>query len=379
MKRSSYTYAIILLLLNVLACGESKINTSSEVHTETPVDELVITLEQFEENGMMLGHLEEKPFPITVSTNGRIDVPPENMAVINAMMGGYIKKTPLLIGDRVNKGQLLVTLENPEFIALQQEYLEVKERLTYLKSEYDRHKILFEEKISSQKNYLRTESEFKTAQAQYNGLQKQLQLLNISPKEVENGNITTTASLYAPISGSVTKVWVSKGAYVSPSSPILEIVNNEHIHLELAAFEKDIMQVEKGQPIRFRIPEASDKTFEAEVYLVGTTINENRTIQVHAHLKNEKENRFLMGMFVEADIVTDRVRATALPSEAVVTIDDKAYVLLLVSENDGNYQFRKLEVQTGQTYANYIAIKNAEKLDANHRFLTKGTFGLIGE
>ncbi len=379
MKRPSYTYAIILLLLNVLACGESKNNTSSEVHTETPVDELVITLEQFEENGMILGHLEEKTFPITVSTNGRIDVPPENMAVINAMMGGYIKKTPLLIGDRVNKGQLLVTLENHEFIALQQEYLEVKERLTYLKSEYDRHKILFEEKISSQKNYLRTESEFKTAQARYNGLQKQLQLLNIFPKEVENGNITTTASLYAPISGSVTKVWVSKGAYVSPSSPILEIVNNEHIHLELAAFEKDIMQVEKGQPIRFRIPEASDRTFEAEVYLVGTTINENRTIQVHAHLKNEKENRFLMGMFVEADIVTDRIRATALPSEAVVTIGDKTYVLLLVSENDGNYQFRKLEVQTGQTYANYIAIRNAEKLDVNNRFLTKGTFGLIGE
>ncbi len=379
MKRLRYTYLIILLFLNVLACGENKNAKSSEDNMETPVDELVITGEQFEENGMVLSHLEERNFPMTVSTNGMIDVPPENRAIVSAVMGGYIKKTPLLVGDRVRKGQLLVTLENPEFIALQQEYLEVKERLTYLKSEYERHKILFDEKISSQKNYLKTESKFKMAHAQYNGLQKQLKMLNISPLEVENGNITATASLYAPISGSVTKVLISKGAYVSPSSPILEIVDNEHIHLELAVFEKDIMQVEKGQPIFFRIPEASDKTFEAEVYLVGTAINENRTIQVHGHLKNEKENRFLTGMFVEAGIVTDQVKALALPSEAIVTIEDKAYVLLLVSEKDGSYQFKKLEVQTGQTHADYTAIRNVEKLDADNRFLTKGVFSLIGE
>ncbi len=61
-----------------------------------------------------------------------IDVPPENRAVINATMGGYIKTTPLLIGDNVRKGQALVTIENPEFVRLQQEYMEVNEQLTYL-------------------------------------------------------------------------------------------------------------------------------------------------------------------------------------------------------------------------------------------------------
>ncbi|UWX56178.1 hypothetical protein NYZ99_07890 [Maribacter litopenaei] len=37
----------------------------------------------------------------------------ENRAVVNATMGGYIKTTPFLIGDKVSKGQTLVTLENP--------------------------------------------------------------------------------------------------------------------------------------------------------------------------------------------------------------------------------------------------------------------------
>ena len=68
-------------------------------------------------------------------------------------MGGYIKKTPLLIGDVVKKGQLLVTIENPDFITLQQEYMEVKQQLVYLASEYDRQKTMREENITSQKSF----------------------------------------------------------------------------------------------------------------------------------------------------------------------------------------------------------------------------------
>ena len=106
-------------------------------------------------------------------------------------------------------------------------------------------------------------------------------MLHISIAQVEKGNISSTSSIFAPISGSITKINVTKGTYVSPASPILEIIDNTHIHLELSVFEKDIMKIKKGQPIQFQIPEASSDTFDAEVYLVGTSIGENRTIKVH--------------------------------------------------------------------------------------------------
>ena len=73
---------------------------------------------------------------------------------------------------------------------------------------------------------------------------------------------------------------VVKGLFVSPAEEILEIIDNDHIHLELNVFEKDIMKLEKGQTIWFKIPESSSETFEAKVYLIGANIEENRTIKI---------------------------------------------------------------------------------------------------
>ncbi|MFS4446431.1 efflux RND transporter periplasmic adaptor subunit [Maribacter sp. 2307UL18-2] len=370
--------ALLVLLIVCYSCGEKK---SAETTTETEYTEGSITLSeaQFTNSGMTLGSLEEKSFPVTIAVNGMIDVPPENRAVVNATLGGYIKRTPLLIGDVVKKGQLLVTVENPEFITLQQEYMEVKQQLAYLKSEYDRQQTLMDEKITSQKSLLRAESEYKSAYAKYKGLKKQLQMLNISSAEVEKGNISSVASIFAPIGGSITQVNISKGSYVSPASPILEIIDNDHIHLELSVFEKDIMNIKKGQPIRFRIPEASKKTFQAEVYLIGTSIDENRTIKVHAHLKKEGANNFLTGMFVDAEIITENTTAKAVASAAIVEQDDKFYILRKLDQKANTYNFETIEIQPGKVFEGYTEIKNADSFSTSDRFLTKGAFDVFGE
>ncbi|VAW18381.1 Probable Co/Zn/Cd efflux system membrane fusion protein [hydrothermal vent metagenome] len=381
MKHFIYNILAITLALSFVNCGGSKKESNNDASETEEIsnNNIKLTKAQFEQSAMKLDGLEEKSFPVIVKTNGMIDVPPENRAVVSATMGGYIKKTPLLIGDIVKKGQVLVTIENPEFVSLQQEYLEIKEQLVYLKSEYERQKTLFDENITSKKNYLKTQSEYKTAQAKYNGLRKQLSMLNISPTNVENGTITTTATIYAPISGSITKMNVTKGTFVSPATPIMEIIDNDHIHIELSVFEKDIMKVKKDQRITFKIPEASTGTFEAEVHLIGTSINENRTIKVHGHPKDESKNNFLIGMFVEASIITDSIMSKAIPSEAIVAIDNSSYVLILESENGDEYTFKQIEVKTGSSYEGYTAIDAANTFDASTRFLTKGVFNLVGE
>jgi cobalt-zinc-cadmium efflux system membrane fusion protein len=306
-----------------------------------------------------------------------IDVPPENRAVVNTTMGGYIKTTPFLEGDVVKKGQPLVTLENPEFVTMQQEYMEVKEQLNYLEAEFDRQKTMLEENITSQKNYLQAESSYKTAMAKYNGLRKQLTMLNISPSRVENGDITSIITLYAPIDGSITKVNVSKGTYVSPATSIMEIIDNAHIHLELSVFEKDIMKVKKGQKIAFKIPEASDKTYEAEVHLVGTTLNENRTIKVHGHPLDDSTH-FLTGMFVNADIIVAESNAKVLPESTIVEIEGESYVLVLDETNDTDYFFNQVKVDIGNTVNGYTELKNNTAFKATDQLLVKGAFGLIG-
>ncbi len=360
----------------LVACGNQEQKEEIIIENQSHNDEITITKAQFDGEKMELGTLAEYDFNEVVKVNGMIDVPPHNKSSITTFIGGYITKTPLLIGDSVKKGQLLVTLENTEFVEIQQNYLEVSEQLNYLKSEFNRQKTLFDEKITSEKNYLRAESAYKSNLAHYNGLRKKLQMLNLNPSRVAQGHISSTINLYAPINGHVTKVNVSNGTYVAPSDVIMEIVDIDHIHLELSVFEKDIMKVKKDQKILFKIPEASDKTYEADVHLVGTTIDEQtRRVKVHGHVDNDKEN-FIVGMFVDADIIIANTKGLGLPKEAIIEVENDFFVLILEEENTNEFHFEKVKLDIGKQTEAHVEILNTEALK-NKQILVKGTTMLL--
>ncbi len=368
------------MALALMACGDEKQTAvTSEETALGPNTQIQIKEAQFERNEMHLGTLQKRPFQEVVQVNGMIDVPPENRAVVNAPMGGYIKTTPFLIGDVVRKGQVLVTLENPEFVALQQSFLEIHEQLGYLKAEYERQQTMKAENITSQKSFLMAESAYRTAVAKHNGLQKQLQMIHISPDRVIAGEITGVARIYAPISGSITKVNVTKGSYVSPATEIMEIIDNDHIHLELSVFEKDIMQIKKGQKINFRIPEASNDSYKAEVHLVGTSIDAKRTIKVHGHLEGKDEHRFLTGMFVDAAISTSAKEGLGIASQAIVNEGGTNFILVLLDKKDGVYTFEKKKVTALSEYMGFTEIQPSEAIGQGTQVLVEGAFHLIVE
>ena len=366
---------IIFMFMLLLACGnDQNKEESEEAHEET--DELIVTKQQFDGEKMELGVIGEHVFNTLIKVNGTIDVPTHNQSNVSTFVGGYITKNPLLIGDEVKKGQFLVSLENTEYIEIQQQYLELAEQLNYLKSEFTRQKTLYDEKITSQKNFLKSESEFKSSLAHFNGLKKKLQMMNINPTSVENGRITSSINIYAPIDGFVTKIHVSNGTYVSPADIIMEIIDTDHIHLELSVFEKDILKIKKGQKIDFRIPEASDNLYKAVVHLVGTTIDPtNRRVVVHAHI-DEGHPAFIVGMFAEAEIIVGSSQGMALPKTAVIQVEDDYFALVLESETTQEYLLKKIKLELGLQTEDVVEVLNSERLK-NKKIVVNGTYMLL--
>ena len=369
---------ILLISLAFMACGNSEKNADSKTVINDVSNEITISKQQFESQNMQLGKLTEQAFSTIVKANGMIDVPPENKVIVSSFIGGYVTKIPLLIGDKVKKGQLVATLESTEFLELQQQYLELSEQLNFLKSEYNRQKTLYDENITSEKNYLKAESTYKSSLAIYNGLRKKLQMMNIDPTIVEQGQLSSSINLYAPINGYITKVNISNGMFVSSANELVEIINTDHIHLELNVFEKDILKVNKEQKISFKVPEASLENYLAEVHLVGTTIDENRIIKVHGHIEGEESTNFIVGMFVEANIITDSENRLALPNEAFSKIEDNHFVLLLENNADEGFKFKKIKVDVGSKNENYTEVLNGNNLKGKD-ILTKGSFMLLFE
>ncbi|TXD46854.1 efflux RND transporter periplasmic adaptor subunit [Polaribacter sp. IC073] len=365
-------YTLLFLLL-LLACGNKEKLTETIQEIKINSNQIKISKEQFESEKMEFGELATQDFNTIINVNGMIDVPPENRASVSTFIAGYVTNIPLLIGDKVKKGELIASLKNIEFVEIQQQYVETSVQLKFLKNEYDRQKTLFDEKITSQRKYLEAESVYKVSLATYNGLRKKLQMLNIDPVAVAQGKITSTINLYAPINGYVTKVNVNIGSFVSSASELIEIINTDHIHLELNVFEKDITKIKKNQKIHFKIPESSNKTYEAQVHLVGTSINKNKTIKVHGHINNEEKNNFISGMFVEAEIICLPKKEIALPRAAILKNKNKSIILVLSSEKENTYIFDKVSIDKGSENENYTQINNYKAIEGR-KILTKGAF-----
>jgi len=379
MKTLKYTiFAFALPLL--VSCGAENSNATEAIESEQTSNTTTLTKAQFELGKMTLGSFTNQAFNRVVEANGILDVPPENKSTVSAYFGGYVKNISLIQGQKIAKGQTLFTLENPDYIQVQQDFLEAKSQLSYLKSDYERQKDLASNNVSSQKTYLKAESDYKTTLAKYESLKKKLELMNINPNTVTELNLSSTIAVKAPISGYVTSVLATKGMFLNPSDIALTILNTEHMHIELSIFEQDLAKVAIDQEVTFSVQNGKTN-YQAEVLLINKAIDsENRTIKVHCHFKNEKDALSLTpGMFVEAKIYASSDESLALPITAVESIENKSYILVKIEGSNEDLNFERKEVKVGQKNNEYFEILNAKDFKENTQFLTNGAFNLIQE
>lgn len=360
---------LILSTLLMVACGDtdsgkSESSEESSMKEEQPVatgtKQITFTKDQYNLAEIETGAIEMRNLSNIIKLNGVIDVEPKSMASVSAPLGGYLKTAGRLPGEEIKKGQVLATIENPEFIQIQQGYLESLSRLQFLEEEFNRQKKLREEDINSAKTFQQVSSDYKITQGRVKAYEQQLALAGISRSSVQNGNITRTANLYAPISGFIKESNVNIGDYVSPQDVLFEVVNLNDVHLALNAFEKDLEKLEIGQTVKFSL--SDDNTFNrtAEVFLIGKATGSDRMTPVHCHIKQEDQKGLLPGMYVKAWVESGTNKQNAIPSAALVQYEGKDFVILQTDETEDGNTFKLEQVKKGIEQEGYTAITFAE-------------------
>lgn len=320
-------------------------------------DELEITLAQFEKDTMSMTTPSLVPFFEHIKTTGKVDVPPQYIASVSTFYTGYVSGIKLLEGEYVRKGTILFMLQNPEFVDMQQAYLEAKEQLTYLQNEYERQKVLSIENIASQKNFLKAKSDFSVTNTRYNALQKKLELIGINTSKLSNSNLSASIAIVAPIAGYISEINVSQGQILSPNDVALKIVNTEHLHVEIMVFEQDIAKIKKGQKIDYTLAGSTTKA-SGDVYLVGHAIPAGKsTINVHGHIDRTKVlDGIYPGMFVEVKILTKTQNLLGIPVTCVAELEGKSYVLILQDKTEKGYKLTKREVTVTKQCEGFVHV-----------------------
>lgn len=378
---SKYMWNALVLFGMMLAVSCS---SKSEQPSETPEaagsDELIeVTSEQFKSSGYELGSLTKRGFRTTVNANGVVDVPHKYQAAVSAYFGGYVKEIDLLNGSKVEKGQVLFTLENPAFVEVQKDFLETEGELKYLKEDLDRQRDLADANVSSQKKFSKAEADYLMMKAKNASLRKKLELMNVDVKSLTADKLRSTINILSPLSGYVTEINASPGTFLSPSEVALRITNTEHMHLELKVFEQDASKIKSDQKIRYKVQNAETE-HEAVVHLVNKIIDPvSRTVIVHGHVGPAPTSDLVIGSYLEAQIVVGSDSLLSLPSAAIAEIDNIFYVLQVSSEQNGTTEFIKKKVNVGQVQDGFTAILNADEFQPTDKFLILGAFDLIRE
>ena len=328
--------------LLIASCQESTEKKEEAGHHDEGSEEITtdvvgITEQQFKVAGIQLGLIEDKNLTEVIRSSGTLDVPPSNFAEVSTYIGGVVKSINVLEGDQVKKGQTIITLEHPDFIKLQEEYIAAKTNIDFLLKEYERQKELYNEKVSSGKVFQEAESKYNSAKGKLASLQSQLEMLSISTNELDKGNITKVISLRSPINGFIGHVHTSLGAFAEPNKMLFDVIDISHIHVHLEVFEKDLYKIKIGQKINIILPNQNNKRNEGEIFSIGKMMDsKTKSIAVHAEIKNNQDNQLIPGTFVNALINVTERSVPSVPTEAIVRSGEKQYIFIVTEDECEN-------------------------------------------
>jgi len=369
-------YFFTLLFISAISACNQKSAPEEKSEPTISKTEIVLSDDQYKNVGILLGHPTQHSLSETISMTGKLDVPPQNIVIITAPFGGFLRSTDLINGMFIKKGQQIALIENPEYILLQQEYKDTQSQISFLEMEFHRQEALAQENINAQKTLQKAKADWLSMKAKSMGSLAKLKMLDINPKDLNNDYFISTINLYSPISGYVTQVNAVIGSFVSPTQPIFKIVNTNHIHIELVAFERDLPKIKVGQTVVFTLLNEVVKR-KAKVYLIGKEISTERTVMIHCHLENEDPS-FIPGMYLKAEIkMGGKMPLTVLPEDALINFEGKDYIFVMQDENIN--KFKLIEIKRGISDADLVEVDiPKEIIDKNVPIVINGAYNLFG-
>jgi cobalt-zinc-cadmium efflux system membrane fusion protein len=359
--------ALLSFLFSACSSPKDEAPASAAPHNQ----QFKLSAQQVQALGIELGSLSAQQMGLSVFANGIIDVPPQNKSYIAMPFGGYIKEIKVLDGMLVQKGQVLLVVEHPEIIQLQQNYLELQGQMEFLSADLERQKQLYEKEAGSAKSFQQAKSAYLVNKAKLAGISVQLEMANVNMAALQKGTIERTQHISSPFSGVITKVTANVGAFAEPKDNLLEIIDLKHAHAELTVYEKYLSFLRKDQLVKLKFVDVN-QTSSAKIYLIGREISRERTVKVHCHF-DQLPADITPGSYLKAEIMADNQLQYTLPEEAVVLQNGKNVVFI---SSKGN--FLPIEVDLLMSQDGRVALTSNKLAQLKQaKIVVKGAYELL--
>jgi cobalt-zinc-cadmium efflux system membrane fusion protein len=256
----------------------------------------------------------------TLKLTGAVQVPPDSRAFIGSRVEGKIANVYVNVGDRVNAGQVLATVQSSEFETLQVEFLRAAAELPVAEAAADRLKKLLGVEAVAQKDVQNAIAQYEAKRSELAGLKERLEILGLSQSQITNlqkgQELVRALPVSALLTGTVVNRTAVAGSPVSTSGPIFEINNLATVWIEGDVFEGQLSEVRPGLIAAVTVPAYPGQVFAGKVQSIIPSLDlEKRTSRLRVVLSNSK------GLLKPGMFATLSITVGTEPSGVVVPID----------------------------------------------------------
>jgi RND family efflux transporter MFP subunit len=307
-------------------------------------------------------------FNHSIDLQGKIDA----MNVVYAAprgQGGVVKSVLVKNGDRVQKGQLLLKLDDvvqrQSLAAAEQQISGIQAQLDQANSIYERQQNLWKQNIGTEVQVLNAKTNAEALRSQLASAQANIKLA----KEQLN-----MANVYAEIGGTVDQVNIKVGEFFSPQTAAMpgsgiRLVNNGDLKVTVMVPENYIGKIGVGTALQVILPESNNKEITTKVSVASKFIeNTSRSFTIEGKLPHDKDLRPNQNAIVKIqDYAASNV--ISIPLNTLQSDDRGKFVMVAVKEAKGMVAHKR-PVKIGQLYGAMVEVNDG--LKAGDELITEG-------
>ena len=363
--------ALLSMSLLIVSCKQKNDEAEPIAEPATIASQVQLTDSQLKSAELETVKLVSKNVSQIMKLSGTVEVMPQQAITVSSPMAGFVRQIKWMPGMDVVKGQLLVRMEDQEFIRIQQEYLDVKNTLKYAKIDYERQLQLSKNQAASDKILQAAEEKVMSNQILLKSLSEKLKLININPATLSPESISSYVSVLSPVSGTITNVDVNTGKYVNAGDNMIQIVDKSGLRLVLKAFEKDLPGLSKGLKIVAYSNANPSEKMRGKIEYIVKNVSEDGYAKIICIFENSSKN-IVPGMYMNAEVESENAQKWILPDEAIVRFEGKEFVFI----DKGNKSYDFHEVKTGWKENGWTEIVDHESLESSS-IVSKGAYTLL--
>ena len=348
-------------------------------HEDEEYGVVILSPEKQKSSGIEIKKVTLEHAAVPLSATAVVEMNMDRSAKISPRVAGRAVRIIASQGDRVKLGQALAYLDSVELDQTWADYLKAQGKGELARKNLQREEILFEKKISPEKDVLRAKQEVTETEADLNLARERFRLLgvNVSQFVVSKGNGNhPLIPVAAPVGGVVIEKTVTQGEMVSPEKALFTVADLSTLWVIIDIYEKDMSRLRPGTGVKVSVTAFPDKAFRGKISYISDVVDEKtRTEKARVTIDNSS-GLLKPGMFATVlieDTSGETERLIVVPEEAVFIDGTKRYVFIQTAPD----KFKMTEIEAGRTFGNRLEVTSG--LKEGEMVAVKGAFILKSE